>query len=373
MNAPHRVTSTRRRFLQFSAAAVSGVALANCRPQIADTRPTTSGGGGSSSSPDSLSIYSWSNYFDDELLNNFREQTGIRVVADVFDSNEAMLAKVQAGGGEAYSIIYPSDYMVQQMIELNLLTELDKSKLEGLGNLLEQWKNPVYDPNNAHSVPTTWGTTGLVFNRSRLNPAPTDWKDLWDNQSQISGRLTLFNDVREVMGAVLKSLGYSYNATDPAQIEAAYNRLRELKPAIASFTTDGWRDQLVTGDLLLAMGYSSDAIDLASESPDIEYVIPASGSSLWTDTMVIPKTAPNPEGAYAWMNFLLKPENAARAVERLKFATPNQAAIDQLSPELKNNKNLFPPAEVLAKCEGIAPVGAATELYDRYWTQITSA
>ncbi|NJL20640.1 MAG: spermidine/putrescine ABC transporter substrate-binding protein [Leptolyngbyaceae cyanobacterium SM1_3_5] len=369
MNAPSRSPSSRRRFLQFSAAALSGVALANCRPQIADP----GGNSGGSGSQNSLSIYSWSNYFDDELLSSFTAETGIRIVADVFDSNEAMLARVQAGGGAAYSIIYPSDYMVQQMIELDLLTELDKSRLEGLDRLLDQWQNPVYDPNNAHSVPTTWGTTGLVFSRSRLNPAPADWDFLWEQQSQLNGRLTLFNDVREVMGAVLKSLGFSYNSTDPAQIEAAYNRLRELKPAIASFTTDGWRDQIVTGDLLVAMGYSSDAIDLATEAPDIEYVIPASGSSLWTDTMVIPKTAPNPEGAYAWMNFLLKPENAARAVERLKFATPNQAAIDLLSPELRNNKNLFPPAEVLAKCEGIAPVGAATELYDRYWTQITSA
>lgn len=360
---------TRRRFLQFSAAAASSIALSNCRRGISDVGDT---GAATPSQSQTLHIYSWSGYFDDELLKNFKDKTGIQVVADIFDSNETMLAKLQAGGGSEYGIIYPSDYMVQQMRDLKLLVELDKSKLQGLDNLLEKWKSPVYDPDNAHSVPATWGTTGLVFNQ-KLNPAPIDWDYLWQQQSQLRRRMTLFNDVREVMGAALKSLGYSYNSTNPNEIQKAYQKLAELKPSIASFTTDGWRDQLATGDLVLAMGYSSDAIDLISQNPDLKYLIPASGSSLWTDTMAIPKTAPNQDAAYAWINFMLEPDNSARAVERLNFATPNQAAFDRLKPELKSNANLFPPAQILAKCEGVAPVGNATELYDRYWTQITSS
>jgi spermidine/putrescine transport system substrate-binding protein len=384
MNAPSRFnaerslhtagsahTPTRRRFLQVSAAALSGIALSNCRRQLADVGAPSPGA--TATGGNTLNVYSWSGYFDDELLSNFTQQTGIRVVVDIFDSNETLLAKLQAGGGGAYSVIYPSDYMVQQMIELDMLSELDPSRLQGLDNLLPNFQNPVYDADNAHSVPATWGTTGLVYNAAQLNPVPQDWDYLWEASSALNRRMTLFNDVREVMGAVLKSLGYSYNSTDPAEIEAAYQRLVELKPAISSFTTDGWRDQLVTGDLVLAMGYSSDAIETMTESPDLQYLIPSSGSSLWTDTMAIPRNAPNPEAAYAWINFMLEPENAARAVERLNFATPNQAAIDLLSAEIKSNTNLFPPAAVLARCEGIAPVGEATELYDRYWTELTSA
>jgi spermidine/putrescine transport system substrate-binding protein len=358
LNAPGSIPS-RRRFLQFATAALAGAALSNCRRGI-------------SGSSDTLNVYSWSGYFDDELLESFTDQTGIRVVADIFDSNETMLAKLQAGGGGAYSIIYPSDYKVREMRDLGLLMELDKARIRGLEHLLDKWKSPSYDPNNAHSVPATWGTTGLVYN-SKLSPAPTDWEYLWQQENLLKRRMTLFNDAREVMGAVLRSLNYSYNSTNPDEIEKAYQKLSQLKPSIASFTTDGWRDPIATGDLTLAMGYSIDAIELISQNPDIRYVIPASGSSLWTDTMAIPKTAPNPDGAYAWINFMLEPENSARVVERLNFATPNRATFDRLPAQLKSNTNLFPPAQVLAKCEGITPVGDATELYDRYWTEITSS
>jgi spermidine/putrescine transport system substrate-binding protein len=364
-------SSTRRQFLQVSAAALSSVALANCRPQLADVSGSPNSSTGGSADHTTLHVYSWSNYFDDELLKAFTQKTGIQVVADVFDSNETMLAKLQAGGGGAYSVIYPSDYMVQQMLDLKMLLPMDKSKLQGLSNLIKKFQNPKYDADNSHSVPATWGTTGLVYN-TKLNPAPQDWEYLWQQKSRLARKMTLFNDVREVMGATLRSLGYSYNSTNPDEIKQAYQKLVQLKPAISSFTTDGWRDQLVTGDLVLAMAYSSDAIDTISQSPGLKYVIPASGSSIWTDTMAIPKTAPNPEAAYAWINFILEPTNAAQMVERLKFATPNQAAIEQLSPELKSNVNLFPPEEILSKCEGIAPVGSATEIYDRYWTQLTS-
>ena len=364
---------TRRRFLQLSGIAFSTALLSSCRGRFADVQ---SGSGSNASSPSgnqaTLRIYTWSNYFDDELLSNFKASTGIQVIADVFDSNETMLAKMQAGGGSQYSIVYPSDYMVQQMIDLKLLQELDQAKLKGLDNLLLNFKNPVYDPNNRHSVPAVWGTTGLVYNSSQLIPPPQDWDYLWQNKSRLSRRVTLFNDVREVMGATLKSLGYSYNSTDPKQLEAAYKKLQTLKSAIANFTTDGWRDQLLTGDLSIAMGYSSDAIQIMAENSDIQCVIPASGSSLWTDTMSIPQTAPNIEAAYSWINFLLEPASLAKTVERLKFATANQAAIDLLPTSLKTDPNLYPSKSVLDNCERIAPVCKTTDLFDRYWTQLTS-
>ncbi|MDX2213027.1 MAG: spermidine/putrescine ABC transporter substrate-binding protein [Oculatellaceae cyanobacterium bins.114] len=367
---PLRLSSkTRRRFLQVSGAALAGIALSSCRRGITDVQ---AGGNGGSPPSSTLYVYSWAGYSDDELLSNFAEATGINVIVDIFDSNETMLAKLQAGGGNNYSIIYPSDYMVQQMVELDMLVELDPSRLQGLDALLDKFQNPVYDPNNAHSIPASWGTTGLVYNSEQLNPPPTDWNYLWDNKDKLSRRMTLFNDVREVMGATLRSLGYSYNSTDPKEIEAAYNKLLELKPAITNFTTDGWRDQLLTGDLIVAMGYSVDAITTIEEDPKLKYVIPASGSSIWTDTMAIPKTAPNPDAAYSWINFMLEPSNAARTVERLKFATASKAAIDLLPAALKSDKNLFPDEAILNKCEGIAPIGNTTDLYDRYWTQLTS-
>jgi spermidine/putrescine transport system substrate-binding protein len=372
---PRLFNPSRRRFLQFSAAAMSTVALANCQGRRAGNSQADADAQAdpAASSDEPLYIYTWADYSDEGVYQRFTERTGIQVVADVYDANETMLAKMQAGGGRQYSILYPSDYMVQQMIELNLLSEIDKSQLTGLDSLRDQWQNPPYDPDNQHSVPVSWGTTGLIYDTTVISAGPEDWDYLWDSQSQLSGRMTLLEDVRETMGAVLKSLGYSYNATDPQQIEAAYNRLRELKPAIAAFQSFGWEDRLMAGDLLVSMTYSIVGNALPADNPNLRYVIPESGSSVWTDTMVIPRGAPNPAAAYAWINFMLEPENAAFAVEQLRFATPSEPAFELLPNELKESETLFPPDEVLARCENIAPLDdATTELYDKYWTELAS-
>ena len=372
-----RLSSSRRRFLQLSGAALSGLALANCGRTLSSDGSAegeaAAGSGEAGADDDTLYIYTWADYVDEELLALFTERTGYKAVSDVYDSNETMLARLQAGGGEAYSIIYPSDYMVQEMRGLDLLTELDSAQLQGMDKLREKWQSPVYDEGNAHSVPVSWGTTGLLINKSELGGTPEDWDYLWENSDDLSGRLSLLDDMRETLGAVLRSLGYSYNSKDEAELEEAYERLLELKPAIATFQSFGYEDQIISGDLAVVMAYSVDAIAATLEDDNLEYIVPESGSSVWTDTMVIPKSAPNPEAAYAWINFMMEPEVAAKAVESLYFATPNQAAYDLLSDELKANKDLFPPEEVLARCEGIAPVGEATELYEQYWTEITSA
>lgn len=383
------LSAGRRRFLQTSAAALSGLVLANCARNLSnahvDSQSSPSGSPDASASPSAsastvasgdpktLYVYTWANYTDDQLLKNFQEKTGIRAVVDVFDSNESMLAKMQAGGGSAYSIVYPSDYMVTQMTDLKLLTPLDKDRLKGLDSLRDKWKNPVYDANDAHSVPAVWGTTGLVYDPQKLGTDISGWDYFWEHLDSLKRKITLVNDEREVMGAALKNLGYSYNSTNPDELKAAYSKMVTLKPAIASFITDGWEDQLASGDVLISMAYSVDALNLIQEKPNLKYVIPKIGSSLWTDTMVIPKTAPNPEAAYAWLNFMLEPENNAKLVERLKFATPNEAAYNLLPSGMKEDKRMFPPSDLLEKCEGIAPLPQkVTETYDRYWTQLTS-
>ncbi|MFE1744624.1 PotD/PotF family extracellular solute-binding protein [Coleofasciculus sp. H7-2] len=362
---------TRRRFLQTSAAATLGLAMSGCGWTLAQVRSAPANS--DTSNNKLLYIYTWAGYTDEDLLKRFTKETGIKVIADVYDSNEAMLARIQALGGGDYSIIYPSDYTVRKMVELSLLSELDRSRIVGLDRLFPRFQNPVYDPENRYSVPLSWGTTGLIYNTQKLKQPPEDWNYLWDNQQALSRRMTLLNDVREVMGAVLKMLGYSYNSKDPQQIKQAYEKLVALKPALASFTSDAWKTQILTGDLLLAMGFSSDANEIIPENKNLQYLIPRSGSSVWTDTLVIPITAPNPEAAYAWINFMLQPDVAAQICERLSFATPNQAGYNQLPDEIRNNQILFPPESVLAQCEGVAPLGKVAEVYESYWTRLTSS
>jgi spermidine/putrescine transport system substrate-binding protein len=364
--------------LQGSAAAIAGVTLANCRQNIAvqsDTEEAVAapaeGTGGEGSGV--LHVYTWADYTNDEMVQAFTDKTGIEVIVDIYDSNETMLAKMQAGGGEAYSIIYPSDYMVQQMIELGMLTKLDKARIMGMDNIFDKWQDPVYDSSNTFSVPFAWGTTGLLYNTEIISDSPEDWDYLWENASALSRRMTLLDDVRETMGMVLKSLGYSYNSTDPAEIEEAYNKLVELKPDLASFMSFGFEDGLLSGDLAVVMAYSVDALSSIAEDDRLNYIIPTSGSSVWTDTIVIPTTAPNVDAAYEWINFNLDPAIAQLNTETLFNATPNKVAYENLSDEFKSDEKLFPPEEILAKCEGIAPVGDASAVYDEYWTRVTSA
>lgn len=371
--APRSRRPTRRRFLQFSAAALSAIALSNCSRLATEGTASPAASRSAAGSNQPLHLYTWADYSSNEVYKRFTEKTGIKVIVEVYDSNETMLAKLQAGGGKQFSILYPSDYMVKQMIELKMLSTLDHSRLQGLDQLLDKWQSPPYDPDNTHSVPVSWGTTGLIYNTKVLNPGPKDWTDLWQYKDELHRKITLLDDVREVMGATLKSLGYSYNSTDPKQLEDAYTKLKELKPAIASFQSFGWQDRLISGDLVLSMTYSLLGNALVLDHPELNYVIPSSGTSVWTDTLVIPATAPNPDAAYAWINFLLEPENSAFAVEQLKFASPNKATLKLLPKELTDNTNLFPTADTLAKCEGIASVKTAIDLYDRYWTQLKSA
>ncbi|WP_448603689.1 ABC transporter substrate-binding protein [Thermoleptolyngbya sp.] len=369
--------ASRRRFLQLSSAALSGVLLSNCARNIGTTGSSSTTGTPAASPPGSgdniLHVYTWSAYIDDDLLKGFEQSTGVKVIADIYDSNETMLARMQAGGGNQYSIVYPSDYMVEIMVEEDMLLEIDQDRVPGYADLLEQWRDPPYDPGNQHSVPYTWGTTGLVYNTELVKKPITDWSDLWERKSELSRRMTLLNDVREVMGMALKMLGFSNSTQDPKEIEAAYRKLQELKPAINSFTTDGWRDQMAVGDLAVAHAYSVDGIDVVLENPKLEYVVPASGATVWTDTIAIPKTAPNVDAAYKWIEYSVEPQTAAKNLGRLKLPTPNQKTLTLLPKELVENPDLFPPEEILAKCEVLANVGEAVDIYDRYWTQLTSA
>jgi len=359
---------TNRRKLLKGITALSSLSLTGCGWKLADVRANAK----TSSHRDQLYIYTWAQYTDKKLLTTFSTQTGMKVLADLYDSNDVMLAKFQAGGGGTYSIIYPSDYMVQKMVKKDLLAEISSDRLIGLDNLFPRFQNPSYDANNHYSIPFSWGTTGFIYNSEVLKNAPEDWEYLWQNQEQLNRRMTLLNDVREVMGATLRMLGYSYNSQDENEIKQAYEKLKALKPAIAAFDTDAWQNQILAGDLVLAMCYSADAIRVSKENPKLKYVIPRSGSSLWTDTIVIPKTAPNLDGAYAWINFILQPEVAAKISERLSVATPNSSGFEQLPKKIQSNTNLFPPESILSKCERITPLGKSEEIYERYWTQLTS-
>ncbi len=358
---------TRRRFLQYSLLGVTTASLSSCGWRLADIQNQSP----IATSDDQLHLYTWTSYSDDTLLKAFQTETGTKPITAIMGSNEEMMAAFEAGKGRVFSLLYPSDYAVELMHEKGYLQPIDESRVDDLETLLPNLANVGVIDGKRYSVPLTWGTTGLIYNSAKIPESPQDWSYLWDNKAQLTRKMTLLDDPREVFGAALHRLGYSQNTTDRGQIKQAYEQLQELKPHLASFTTDAWRDPLIAGDLWIAMGYSTDATDLMQENPNIRYVIPASGTNLWVDTLVIPVTAPSPEPAYAWINYVTTPARAAELTERLGYVPATQAAIDLLPKKMRQDPIKFPPPAILAKCETMQTLPPDVSVaIEKYWIQV---
>ncbi len=319
--------------------------------------------------PKRLNIYCWADYFPPDLLTEFERRTGLRVTYDTFASNEQLLAKLQAGATE-YDIIMPSSYMLQQLVRMNLIAPIDHARLKGIDKMMAQFRNPVYDPGLAHSVPQFWGTTGIAYDSRaiRSGHVPNDWNDFW--QKEFAHRMTLLDDSRETIGMSLKRLGHSYNSVDAKEVGSATKSLIEQKPMVMCYTSDQVIVQLTAGDSLLSMVYSGDAFQAAKSNKDVRYVIPSNGTSLWVDSFCLPRAAPHVENAYRWLNYMLEPAVAAANSTFNRFATANQAALALLHPEDLQNEGRYPSEKVIGKCEVLNDIGSAVFLYDRLWTEL---
>ncbi len=313
-----------------------------------------------------LNLYIWSNYIAPETLAKFEARHRVRVNVDLYDSNEALLAKVQAGNA-AYDVICPSNYSIQILRAQNLLRSLDHSALPHLRNLDPRFLNQHYDPGNRHSVPYLWGSCGLAFNRRRVGPQ-TSWDALWD--PRWSGRILMLDDARETLGVALKRRGLSLNSRDPVALREAQAQLLAQKPLVRSYDSANYHDVLLSGDVWLAQGWNGQFARIMEVDPDIEYVIPREGGSLFVDNLAIPAAATHPELAHAFLDFILEAEIAAEICRTMRYSSPNQAARPLLPARIRENPVIFPPPEVLARLELIEDLEETTVLYDRLWTEV---
>ncbi|MFC3928020.1 ABC transporter substrate-binding protein [Streptococcus caprae] len=302
----------------------------------------------SGAASDKLVIYNWGDYIDPELLEKFTAETGIKVQYETFDSNEAMYTKIKQGG-TTYDIAVPSDYMIDKMTKENLLVALDYSKITGMDQIGEEFLNKSFDPGNKYSIPYFWGTLGIVYNTTMVDEAPEQWTDLW--KSEYKNDIMLVDGAREVMGMGLNALGYSVNSLELNQLEEAQVYLNELTPNVKAIVGDEMKGYMINGDAAIGVTFSGEASEMLDGNEDLVYVVPSQGSNLWFDNIVIPKTAKHYDEAYAFINFMLEPENAAQNAEYIGYATPNNAAKALMPKEITEDEAFYPSQDVVENLE----------------------
>jgi spermidine/putrescine-binding protein len=286
-----------------------------------------------------LAIYNWAEYIDQEELDAFAEEFDVGVTMDTYDSNEAMQPIITAGNS-GYDLIVPSDYMVGILTAADAVQELNRDAIPNLSNLSEEFTDPDHDPGNVHSVPYQWGTTGMAVNTAAVG---TDFEPTWglifdpEFADEFSGQITLLNDPRETMGAALRYLGYSLNTTSQEELDEAQELVAATRDNLAAFDTDQADELIVGGETVIAHGYSGDMFVQFLEADDpseFQYFVPEEGGARWIDTMAIPFDAPHTCTAHTFINWLLSAEHGAALSNWNYYATPNEAAIDGLDPEL---------------------------------------
>jgi spermidine/putrescine-binding protein len=316
-----------------------------------------------------LNVFIWSNYLPDEVIAEFERRFEAKVNIELYDSNEAMLARLQAGGA-SYDIIVPSDYMVTVLREQGLLEEIDRDRLTNFSNLDPQFVGLEHDAENRFSVPYLWGTTGIGYRKDKIDGPVDSWSIMWD--ARYRDRITMLDDVREAMGAALKREGKSLNTTDESEIAEAARLLAEQKPLVKAYDSGGFDQLLLAGDAWIVQGYSGQIAKAMAEDANIGYAIPKEGCTLAVDNLCVPKGATHRELAIEFINFILEARIAAEISNGTGYATANLAARAYIKPELLNNEAAYPSKELLGGCESIKELGEAISVYDRFWTEIKS-
>ena len=329
---------------------------------------------------DELYVYNWGEYIDESVIEEFEQETGIHVTYDLFETNEEMYPVIEAGAVQ-YDVVCPSDYMIQKMAENDLLAEIDFDNIPNMEYIDPEYmeRSQSFDPQNKFSVPYCWGTVGIIYNTKRIKelgvPAPTKWADLWDERYK--GEILMQDSVRDAFMVALKTLGYSMNSVDPAELEEAKKLLLAQKPLVQAYVVDQVRDKMLNGEAAVGVIYSGELLYLQEEAEklnldyELEYVLPEEGTNIWIDSWVIPYNARNKENAEKWINFLCRPDIAKKNFEYITYATPNRGAFELLDPEYKDNESVFPDTSKLQNSEVFKYLGTeADDLYSALWKEI---
>lgn len=319
-----------------------------------------------------LNFYNWDTYIGENTLDDFNDASGIDVSMDLFADNDELFAKLKAGN-PGYDVIVPTNNYVERMIVADMLVPLDHSAIPNTANIDPNFQDAQFDPGRKFSMPYMWGTVGIGYRKSRVSEEPDSWKWLYDSD-RYSGKIALLGDASTVIEMALKYMGHSLNSTDAALIKKAEDMVIAQKRHIKVFAEDNGQDLLASGEVDLTMEWNGDILQVMAEDDDLGYTVPKEGCLVWQDCLCIPKGAPHPENAHAFINFILAAEPGAEIADFIQYATPNTAAKALLKPDYTENPAIFPPDSVISASEARLYLGPDhIRLIDETWTRIQAA
>ncbi|MCC8160533.1 MAG: ABC transporter substrate-binding protein [Oscillospiraceae bacterium] len=299
----------------------------------------------------SINVYNWGEYIpdgsDEGVLNlneEFTKLTGIKVNYSTYASNEELYAKLK-GGGSTYDVIIPSDYMISRMIKEDMLEPLDMSNIPNFSNIMEKFQDSEYDPGSKYSVPYTWGTVGIIYDKTVVDEEEIGWDILWNED--YSGSILMFDNPRDAFAIAENLLGFSLNTEDSEELQKAAEKLKEQKKVVQAYVMDEIFDKMGAGEAIIAPYYAGDAVTLMDEFEDLAFAIPESGTNLFIDAVCIPKGCKNTEAAEMYINFLCERDVAYAVTDFIGYSTPNQAAFDMLDDDVKNDGISYPDDEFI--------------------------
>jgi len=319
-----------------------------------------------------LNFYNWDTYIGETTLADFQKASGIEVKMDLFADNTELFAKLREGN-PGYDLIVPTNDYVERMIAADMLVPLEHSRIPNIANVDPVFRDAQFDPGRRFSLPYMWGTIGVGYRKSRVDGPPDSWKWLYDSD-RYKGRIALLSEAPTIFQMGFKYLGQPLNATDPALIKQIEEMLIRQKPHIKVFAEDNGQDLLASGEVDVTMEWNGDILQVMAEDDDIGYVVPREGGLLWQDCMCIPKGAPHPMNAHAFLDFILDAQNGAAIAEFIQYATPNAAAKARMDAGYRDNPAIFPSPEVIARCESATYKGEDYQrLINEAWTRINAA
>jgi spermidine/putrescine transport system substrate-binding protein len=318
-----------------------------------------------------LNLYNWDDYMGETTLEDFKTTDGVDVKMDLFENNDTLFAKFRAGN-PGYDLIVPSNDFVERMVQADMLHKLDKTQIPNWKNIAPEYQDVPYDKGREYSAPYTWLVLGIGYRKSKVNPAPDSWKVLLDSD-QYKGRIAVLSEAGDMFRLYAKYMGKSVNSLTPADIKTIEAMMVKQKPNIAKFHDDDGQDLLAKGEVDLVLEYNGDIAQLAAEDDDVSFVIPKEGSQLNSDNLCIPKGAKHPKNAHAFINFILDAQNGKKLTDTILYPTPNAAAKALMPDSYKNNAIIYPPADMLAKCEYATFKPDLQPLYEEAFTRVKAA